>query len=285
MRALAWDDKPEDYMRMLQESLRRHYNIDLEIADKVKDFIDRFSGGTWDFIIVDLIEADKQALGDEDRVGLDLSRKITEQAHAGRSLPIFMITNFYDRLKIGDLPPNVIPKSKSTHPGWMAGEIRQELAQRGVYVNRRKVFLIYGHDRHADGATGRVKEFLTENGLVAETISGATLATEIGQGLVSRMNECGAFVAVCTPDDRAPDGSSYPRLNVLLEIGIAMGLSRGLQRLIVLQKWGTSKEQQGQLPSDLGGLLPIRFEGAIESTFEALGQRLKALGVELAGGP
>lgn len=253
MRALAWDDKPEDYMRMLQESLRRHYNIDLEIADKVKDFIDRFSGGTWDFIIVDLIEADKQALGDEDRVGLDLSRKITEQAHAGRSLPIFMITNFYDCLKIGDLPPNVIPKSKSTHPGWMAGEIRQELAQRGVYVNRRKVFLIYGHDRHADGATGRVKEFLTENGLVAETISGATLATEIGQGLVSRMNECGAFVAVCTPDDRAPDGART-RVSTCCSRSGSRWDSREASR-------GSSCCRNGELPKNSRGSSRQTWEG------------------------
>ena len=32
--------------------------------------------------------------------------------------------------------------------------------------------------------------------------------------------------------------------NVFLEIGLAMGLSRRLQRLIILQKWGPAREDQ-----------------------------------------
>lgn len=279
MKALAWDDKPE-YMNRLADYLKKYYQIHLEIEEDDKKFPDRFLEGGWDFVIVDLMEERKSALGDEERVGLHLARSIFGHPD-GRNLPIFMITNFYDRLKLGELPPNVIPKSKTTQPGWMAGEIKHELVQRGVYVDHRKVFLIYGHDRNTEGASGRVKSFLKKHGIKVEGISGDSLHTEILNGLLARMNECSAFVAVCTPDDKTHDGDYHPRQNVLLEMGMALGLSRGLQRLVPLQRWGPEKEDQAALPSDLSGVLTIRFEGpAVDIKLDALRQKLEALGVQ-----
>jgi predicted nucleotide-binding protein len=279
MKALAWDDKPE-YMNRLADYLKKHYKIDLVVEPDEDRFSDRYLESSWDFVVVDLMEERKSAVGDQDRVGLRLARAIADHPN-GRGLPIFMVTNFYDRLKLGELPPNVIPKSKSTQPGWMAGEIKQELVQRGVYVDHRKIFLIYGHDRNADGATSSVKSFLNNHGITVEKISGDSLHTEILNGLLQRMNECSAFVAICTPDDKSEEGTYHPRQNVLLEIGIAMGLSRGLQRLVPLQRWGPEKEDQAVLPSDLGGVVPIRFlSPKVENQFNALRSKLEDLGVK-----
>ena len=79
------------------------------------------------------------------------------------NLPVFVVTQYYHRVDPGKnefgIPPQAIVKSKSTLPGWMAGEIRDELRRRGVYFHPKKVFLIYGHDRLSDEATEQVEKF------------------------------------------------------------------------------------------------------------------------------
>ena len=81
------------------------------------------------------------------------------------------------------------------------------------------------------------------------------------------MQEAAAIVAICTPDDAVfEDVSSgkpsyfQPRQNVLLEIGMVLGSPRGVNRLIVLQAWGNTVEEQARFPSDLSGLLTLRVE-------------------------
>jgi predicted nucleotide-binding protein len=115
-------------------------------------------------------------------------------------------------------------------------------------------------------------------------ISGESLQTEILNGLLQRMNECSAFISICTPDDKADDGTYRPRQNVLLEMGMAMGLSRGLQRLVPLQRWGPEKQDQAVLPSDLGGIVALRFS-KVENQLDALRSKLEGLGVRFNGAP
>ena len=279
MKALAWDDKPQ-YLELLQRHLVR-LGIQLEIVTSETEFVERFlSEEVWDFVITDLLLEDSPVLGEDEIVGLRLASEIAA-SEKGRALPIFVITGRYDRITPDSrLPNNVVIKSKSTSPGWQAGEIRQELSRRGLFVDRKRVFLIHGHDKTAPGATGRVGHFLRGNEIKVVTLGDSALKVEIAQGLLSKMNESGAFVAICTPDD--PAGSIWqPRPNVFLEIGLALGLSRGPQRLILLQRWGPGKEEQAVLPSDLGGLLTIRFEGEINLQFEKLTEHLRELGIEL----
>ncbi|MFL5538475.1 MAG: TIR domain-containing protein, partial [Longimicrobiaceae bacterium] len=68
----------------------------------------------------------------------------------------------------------------------------------------------------------------------------------------------------------------HPRQNVLLEIGMAMGLSRGLERLIVL------KHRDATLPSDLGGVLTLNFDDDVSATFPELETRLRELGIDFS---
>jgi predicted nucleotide-binding protein len=50
------------------------------------------------------------------------------------------------------------------------------------------------------------------------------------------------------------------RQNVLLEIGMVLGLPRGVNRPIALHAWGNTVEEQARFPSDLSGLLTLRVE-------------------------
>jgi predicted nucleotide-binding protein len=280
MKALAWDDEPQ-YMEILQTYLDR-FGIHLEIVSSEDAFVDRFfSGEAWDFIVTDLVLENSPVQGETESVGSRLAHKVT-QSEKGRNLPVFMITGHFDRLNALDmnLPPGVVVKSKSTYPGWLAGEIRQELARRGLYVDRRKVFLIYGHDREAGGTRERVISFLKKRGVEVITLGDSALRVEIAQGLLNKMNECGAFLAICTPDDTT-DKVSQPRSNVFIEIGLALGLSGGVHRLVILQKWGPEKKLQASLPTDLQGFLTIQFEGQIDLEFEKLAINLRTLGIEL----
>ena len=63
---------------------------------------------------------------------------------------------------------------------------------------------------------------------------------------------------------------------------MALGLSYGLHRLTIMQKWGPRNSNKALLPSDLDGVVTIRFEGSIESKFPELETRLKMLGVDFA---
>jgi predicted nucleotide-binding protein len=161
----------------------------------------------------------------------------------------------------------VVIKSKSTLPVWFAKDIVENLKQKGVYVKRSRVFVIYGSDRLNPGLRSDVVGWLSRHGIQADIIDPTTLKDQLLTGLIDRMQEAAAFVAICTPDDAVfEDGSSrkpsysQPRQNVLLEIGMVLGLPRGVNRLIALQAWGNTVEEQARFPSDLSGLLTLRVE-------------------------
>ena len=281
MKALAWDDEVDAYIKSLKEHLKS-YKINLEITENENHFIERFNQEKWDFVVLDYLQKDSPTVGKFDAVGARLANGIMNW-RKGKHLPIFMITKHFDRLHASEvgLPPSVILKSKSTRSGWMASEIYHTLKERGVYVDTKKVFLIYGHDRDTDGSKGRVEHFLRKRNIDVVMITGRNLQTEIIGGLLEEMNDCAAMVAICTPDDERADGTFWPRPNVFLEIGIAMGLSRGLQRLTILQRWGPDLKNQAQMPSDMGGVLSIRFEGIVDNILADLESRLKDLEVDL----
>jgi predicted nucleotide-binding protein len=290
MRALAWDDKPE-YFQQIAKSLEQ-YEIRLEVVKEEDLFVDKFRRESWDFVITDLVAEGQSEMdegfieGESSFVGERLAWGVANSP-GGSTMPIFVITQHYNSEILRDvrLPSNAITKSKSTHAGWMADDIYHELVQRGVYVNSRKVFLIYGHDAGAEGARQQLEHALNRWGLAVEAVSGKNLTSEIAAGLLRKMNDCAAFVAICTPDDKMEslEGLMYhPRHNVLLEIGMAMGLSRGLHRLTIIQKWGSSAEDRAHLPSDLGGVVTIRLVGDnLDRKLKEIEGRLKELKVDL----
>jgi len=282
MRALAWDDKPDDYM----QDLRRHFGtfgIDLQIEADVGKFLEAYRSGGWQFVVTDLYLEISPAQGD-----LDPSHGVAVARNLSRDLAVYVVTGEYERMTREQLgfPPGVVIKSKSTHPAWMAGEIVDDLKRRGLFYDPRRVFLIYGHDRGWTGLREKVRLFLKDDELEVIEISGVNLHTEILAGLLEKMTDCAAFIALCTPDDRI-DGTParyQPRQNVLMEIGMVLGLSRGLQRLTILQGWRPDPQHQAQLPSDLAGVVTIRMEGEFEHYHKQLRDRLIGLGVQMRGG-
>lgn len=283
MKALAWDDKPQNYLESLKKRLLK-YNIILEFEVDPDRFKERFAQDKWDFVVLDYLDESPKEKGTivqgrEEGLGAILAREISIR----NPIPIFIITAHIDRLALeaSNLPINVSIHSKNTSTAWMAGDIVTILKKEGLYSNPKEVFLIYGHDVNAKNATQSVRDFLKkEMGLNVVEITSTNLESEIAQGLVTKMKNCRAIVAVCTPDDEWKSGEFHPRLNVILEIGIAMGLTGGINKLCVLQRWGSSNELQAKLPSDLGGLLTTRFEDDVQVCFDDLRHRLYRLNIK-----
>jgi predicted nucleotide-binding protein len=282
MKALAWDDEPDGYLKDLAEHLADD-DIDVVVCGDEKRFLRLLNDPNkkWDFVITDLVKANQPAVLEKDaRVGADLAVRV-------KDLPVFMITQHYNKVDPASLgiPSHVILRSKSTDAGWQAADICDELRRRGLFTNPRKVFLIYGHDRTAPGTTTAIEKHLKGLGVEIVKVMPETLFADIATGLVEKMHDCAAIIAVCTPDDHVlnSDGNYYqPRQNVLLEIGLALGLARGMTRLTIVQKYGTTVEKIARLPSDLGGMVPIRFKARVADKFEELDTRLRKLGVKLS---
>jgi len=273
MRGIAWDDKPADYLEILRHHLQDYYNVKMVIVDSPVELLAATREGLWDFVVTDWVMETEDGTEDK-KIGLDLVHRLSGD------LPVFVVTRQFKAIELSDFPNNVIFKSKSTLPAWMAHDIVSDLRSRGVFVDHRKVFLIKGMGSEADGSAQTLELFLEEIGLQVVTAK-MDVQTEILQGLIDRMNECGAILAICTPDDLWPDGTRHVRHNVVLEIGIAVGLKRGLQRLIILQQWGPSPELKTHLPSDLSQVVSIRFYNQIEDVFGKLQSRLETLGAQI----
>lgn len=281
MLGLAWDDEADkqSYVNRLKRALSAPpFNVSLEVERNANQFIERFNQGNWDFVITDL-----QGKDDSKQLepGLTIARRLADRVQ------VFIVTRYWDRVDLNraDIPSRVAIKSKNLMPEWMAEEIVGDLRRLGIYRRLDRVFLIYGHDRQIPGLRDKVENFLKSKlGVTVDVIRGGNLRQEILDGLLERMMESGAFVVLCTPDDevRSNDGKlirCQPRQNVLLEMGLAAGLGRGIERLIILQKWGPEPHQQAQFPSDLGGVVPIRLEGDFQHYADSLEAELAKLRV------
>jgi predicted nucleotide-binding protein len=282
MKALAWDDDPKSYMNDLSKFLLP-YGVELVVTDKEEDFARKWqTDGPWDFVVTDLLK-DAVVLGgkDDPNAGVRIANSVTG------TVPVYLITEQIDLLKEEslNLSGGVIIKSKSTYPVWMAKDIVDDLKRQGAYTNGRKVFVIYGHDRLNTGLRQDVVKWLEDHGISADLIDPSTLKDQLLSGLLERMQSAAAFIALCTPDDAMVDSSGtiqhyQPRQNVLLEIGMVLGLPRGMKRLIVLQATGPSIDERSELPTDLGGLLSLRVENG-QPDWDRLKAALKLRGVSI----
>ena len=281
MKAIAWDDEPSKYMDMLKDYFTR-YHIDLEIFDDPDKFIHEFTQrqDEWTFVVLDYLnekpkEDGVEVTGKETATGGALAREIAARA----SIPIFIVTGHLERAAVDadDFPPKVFLKTKHTSPAWMAGDIVDLLRQDGLYSDERRVFLVYGHDKQSPGATDKVHLYLSDDlGLEVIRVDTTNLLGAISDGLVDKMRDCRAVVSICTPDDQWASSKFQPRLNVVLEMGIAMGLGGGVEKLCVLKHEGIEK-----LPSDLDGVMYIPFSEDVSGCFANLRKRLAQIGVKI----
>lgn len=274
VKGLAWDDKPEEYMYMLRKCLA-DLEIDLEVEDDHGVFLKKFNPGSYDFVVLDLFRDSGPRFSE---VGKKLAARVHEGAHDKPWFPIFIMTGFLERLRpehFDDLPTDVLLRYKAD-PVFVAMLIKEDLTRRGVFISRRKVFLIR-HTDHPDGIA--VEEWLKAKprSLGVEFVAPGTLATGITQGLRKKMNDCGGIVAVCTPDEKLSEGEWRTRPNIVLEIGMAMGLTRGLDRLVIVKQMGVER------PSNLGDILTLDYKQKADEVFPVLEQRLALIGVDLTG--
>lgn len=196
--------------------------------------------------------------------------------YPGPWFPIFILTKEPIE-STASLPRTAVVRHKDL-PSAIAAYIEEELKRRGVIFDKKRVFQIFSSGEHVTHQKV-FEEQLRIWKRIPDRIGAETLRTEILNGLIDRMNGCGAIVGICTPDDPQGDGTYQPRQNVLLEVGMALGLARGLEKLVLLQQWGDSPKVQAKLPSDLGGVLTIRFAKSIRETFLSVDRRFEELGM------
>lgn len=283
IRGIAWDDEPENHMDYLKEFLDNH-GIELTVFQSVEKFDRAFFANLddWDFAVTDLIDTrDKPP---NSYTGLKLAQKVAIAKANHPFFPIYLLSVEPQKIHSQQalLPFNILPRYKA-EPDYVAHYIKVDLELRGIFVNRQNVFQIHNSNLETFEKYGKkLQDQLKDWDLNPIVISPATdLRSEIMAGLIHKMNGCAAIVAVCTADNEDVRGIYHPRENVLIEIGIALGLNSGSKRLIILQQMGKEMNERVELSSDLGGFLTIPFESDITSAFSQLKERLKLLRLDI----
>ncbi len=77
-------------------------------------------------------------------------------------------------------------------------------------------------------------------------------------------------VIVCTAEDLTNEGVARARQNVIHEAGLFQG-RLGFERVILIEQDGIEE------PSNLAGLLTIRFHSKVEESFYELGRVLRKI--------
>lgn len=275
-RALAWDDRPADFLDSLKNKLVERNGVDVVVTAQVEDFDEIFyEEGPWDFVILDVIDRTsdpEQPL----QAGIRLAARLRK---SNPDIPIVFLTEDESIILNGEItiPGPVLQKPKSYPRGLLTLDILDFVKENLAPYDFSKVFVIYGHGKKANGFKDRVIHSLKQHGIKPVLISPENVTGSLSDGLVETMKECGAFVAICTPDDKVGEHWYQPRQNVLLEMGIAMGLPHGFQRLVILQRAGAESDKQARLPSDLGGAFTLQFydeqEEPIKRMIDALENR------------
>jgi len=280
MKAFGWNDigvggVRDAYFDGLKRALLAH-DIELEYHRDYTKFTeelnDRLSRGECDLIITDLVDETNTERGQDDRSGIQVAQQVTALTQPD-PVPVVIITWYSEKIDPAarGLGRNVLFKSKKLLPGWMAGEIKQDLSDRGYFLDRSRVFLIFAHNPAALAMKGKVRAFLEAQDLTVDELTPGDAVQNIQVELIDRMRECGAVIALYTPDDELANGKFHTRPNVSIELGIAMGLAQGLHRTIVL------RDRKAEWPSDFGGHMPLQYDSDVSEKFTALEQKLRKL--------
>lgn len=273
---LAWDDEPARYMDLLAENLLL-LDIRLDVTSRRPEFLRRFEPGTWNFVVLDLLD---ESLDPPDLYGIRLAKNVAEIRRSDPFFPIFVITNQTGLLTpqlYEGIPNNVNVRYKIGDPYSMALLIRDELRLRGAYTNPRKTFLAAPMINHAfTPEAAEIQHWLNERGQNIKPLDEQQSTAEIVESLLTEMAECRAIVVLCSADDARPDRTHQPRQNVILELGIALGTLGGLRRLIIL------KQNSAEMPTDLGGVVTLNFRNSPSEVFGQFEERLLKLGVDLS---
>jgi predicted nucleotide-binding protein len=286
-KVLAWDDDPDENLLKLIDRLK-HFGVGVELVRERDEFLDKFEKDDWHFVMLDVIDTTSDPEYPRTRAGIDLAERVRRR---NKRIPIIFITSEGSILaKETPTPGPVLYRSKDNPLSDLVNDI-MDFAKANVF-DSQAVFLIYGHDRKAGNLRADLVKRLKGLGLDVKSITPEESMVSLSTRLIEKMSQCGGFIAICTPDDkvvsddRGGDEWYQPRQNVLLEIGIAMGMSRGLERLITLQRWGNDPSEMALLPSDLAGSLTIRFYDAnnYKDALDALLRGLSERGLRIQEG-
>jgi hypothetical protein len=135
----------------------------------------------------------------------------------------------------------------------------------------KKIYVISSYWPIGANATEHLSQYLSMHNISAVILTAGTVFNNILTELINQMKICDAIIAICTPDDTLDKGTAHPRLNVVFELGIAIGLAQGLQRTTIL------RHRNADIPSDLDGTVQIYFDRDVRDTFPILEQRLRFL--------
>ncbi len=286
MLGLAWDDQPEhdNYIAKLREALERR-NVNLSVYKNEDQFIEKLYEKNWDFIVTDLLKSMRpdSSIDDDklhgENVGIELIKTITQ---SDIDCPIYCVTHAPEEAAnhLKDYPRILIRPKKLVAP-WVAEDIIRELKRLGRFINRSSVFLIYSSE--SSDVHEEVARWLHQIGAQVESVGPGKLKDHLSQGLVDKITPCGSILAICTADDEwSSDNTYHPRQNIMVEMGMALALYKGHERLIIMQQRASETSPAAILPSDLDGLLTIPFaQENVSEAFSLISRALKERGFPL----
>ena len=292
MKGLAWDDRPGSGMERLRDALHRisDGSMDLHVFSNQEDFALALSKRSYDYYVVDMFEgaqsSDPEASIHKEStipsgVGI-IENLLTIPQVATGERPVYVYSNdpngSYEQVK--RFRQGIVVKDKKARVIWTAREILQDLKNRGVFVDKSRCFLVFAN--HERTRAEELEKYLIAGGFTVDKIDAGNVTRGLLTEITQRMNSSGAIIAVCTADDHwRRDNTAHPRQNVVLEIGMAVGLARGPERLIILQQSNPSSvEETSQIPSDIRELLTLQFISDISEKHEELLMKLEAIGCE-----
>ncbi|UJX42961.1 nucleotide-binding protein [Desulfovibrio sp. JY] len=143
-----------------------------------------------------------------------------------------------------------------------------------VHIPNKKVFIVYGHDTDAREQLELLLRRLQLEPVVLQNLPAA------GETVIEKLESNSDVHYACvllTPDDQGhaiskPDEIRHrARQNVVLELGMFLA-SLGRKRVAILHKGDI------ELPSDISGLLYIRFSNRIDEIKERIAAELQEAG-------
>ena len=149
----------------------------------------------------------------------------------------------------------------------------------------KKVFVVYGHDDHARIA---LENILRRWGLEPLVLS--DLPSE-GQTLIEKLEkyteEAHYGIVLATPDDegykagREGEKKYRARQNVVLELGVLLAKLGRKRVAIIFKEYGENKDMSFEKPSDIHGLVYIRYENSMDDVKIPLAKELANLGCRI----
>ncbi len=268
MKALAWDDKPEEYLDELKHHFEENTEVELVVVDDTSQFFRHLGQEHWDFIITELVleTGDDQQKDEGIKVAHRCRNKYTD-------LPIVLLTGDNDAIdraqgRFTEITHPRLFCSKDVTPEWIAYDIIDFVNLVNGKPKGNKVFI--GHGGKSNEWL-KLEKFLTGdcNLEVAEFDNEPAAGKSIKERLIELVEASQFAILILTKEDEQIDGSFRARQNVIHEVGLFQG-ALGFDNAIVLIEEGC------ETFSNHGGIIRINFQkDKINAVFHEISRILK----------